>query len=83
MSSLKSPNVLAGRTLGNGQRNEKKKGESLYRKVVGGENRKKVTEKEDSLCGLIDLGLYFSKMLFMNFVALTSEREFPNLQGRV
>ena len=39
-----------------------------------------MTEKEDSLWGLIDLGLYFSKMLFMTFVALTSELEFPNLK---
>ena len=41
-----------------------------------------MTETEDSLWGLIDLGLYFSKM-FVNFVALTSEHELPNLQGRL
>ena len=55
MSSLKSPNVLAWRTLGNRQRNEKKKGERLYRKVVGGGNRKKVTEKVDKAAILGDL----------------------------
>ena len=47
MSSVKSPNALAWRALGNGQRNEAKKGERLYRKVVGGENRKKVAEGVD------------------------------------
>lgn len=58
MSNLKSPNALAWRTLGNGQRNEKKKGERLYRKVVGGENRKKVTEEVDKAAVLGDLLLH-------------------------
>ena len=58
MSSLKSPNALAWRTLGNGQRNEQKKGERLYRKIVGGENRKELTDEVDKAAILGDLLLH-------------------------
>lgn len=58
MSSLKSPNALAWRTLGNRQRNEQKKGERLYRKVVGGENRKELTDEVDKAAILGDLLLH-------------------------
>lgn len=85
MSSLKSPNVLAGRTLGNGQRNEKKKGERLYRKVVGGENRKKVTEKVDKAAILEDLLLHpapppLSNQVLSDAPVLTERQRCSELQ---
>ena len=55
---LEVPKCLSLEDLGEQAENEQKKGERLYRKVVGGENRKELTDEVDKAAILGDLLLH-------------------------